>query len=159
MLRQSVLETGSAVGDLAMGLFGAFTEVPYGELPQMIQTTEKLLAAGTETVAEASFSYRGCFCSVDILCNLGEKRVELYEVKSSTGVHDIYLHDVAYQVWVLTKLGYRVEKACLVHIDSTYVRHGALELHRLFRSLMTPNPFSRSFSSILCTISSRREGS
>ena len=31
-MKESVLETGSEVGDLAMGLFGPYVEVPYGEL-------------------------------------------------------------------------------------------------------------------------------
>ena len=129
---QAVLESGSRVGDLAMGLFGEFTEVPYGEPGTMVAETARLMEAGTPIIAEASFSNNGCFCSVDILKNLGDRRVELYEVKSSTHVTEIYRYDVAYQVWVLTQLGYTVEKACLVHIDNSYVRHGELELNKLF---------------------------
>ena len=67
VMKESVLETGSEVGDLAMGLFGPYVEVPYGELGGMIEQTEKLLADGTPIMAEASFSYEGLFCSVDIL--------------------------------------------------------------------------------------------
>ena len=44
----------------------------------------------------------------------------------------IYMHDVAYQVYVLTQLGYTVVKASLAHIDSSYVRHGDLDLKQLF---------------------------
>ena len=60
--------------------------------------------------------------------NLGDKKVEIYEVKSSTEVKEIYYHDVAYQCYVLTKLGYTVEHACVVHINKEYVRHGELDL-------------------------------
>ena len=132
VMNQAVLETGSEVGDLAMGLFGDYVEVPYGDLGEMIQKTKELLDAGTPIIAEASFSYEGLFCSVDILKNLGDYRVELYEVKSSTEAKPIYHQDVAYQVYVLTKLGYTVEKACLVHINNQYVRHGELDLQQLF---------------------------
>ena len=132
VMKESVLETGSEVGDLAMGLFGPYVEVPYGDHGGMIEQTEKLLADGTPIIAEASFSYEGLFCSVDILKNLGNRRVELYEVKSSTEAKPIYYHDVAYQVYVLTKLGFAVEKACLVHINNQYVRHGELNLQELF---------------------------
>ena len=34
-MNQSVLDTGLVVGDLAMGLFGDFTEVPFGDLGEM----------------------------------------------------------------------------------------------------------------------------
>ncbi len=132
VMNQAVLETGLEVGDLAMGLFGDFVEVPYGDLTEMIAVTDRLLQEGVENIAEASFSWEGCFCSVDILRNLGEKKVELYEVKSSTSVHDIYLHDVAYQMYVLEQLGFRVEKACLVHLNKEYVRGKELEIEKLF---------------------------
>ncbi len=132
VMDQAVLDTGSEVGDLAMGLFGDFTEVPYGDLSGMILETERLLAAGTGIIAEASFSYEGLFCSVDILKNCCGGEVELYEVKSSTSVHDIYYHDVAYQMYVLESLGYDVVRACLVHINREYVRGKELELDKVF---------------------------
>ena len=132
VVNQAVLDRGNDVGDLAMGLFGDYVEVPYGDLSGMIAKTEELVEAGTPIIAEASFSFDGLFCSVDILKNLGDRRVELVEVKSSTRVSDIYLHDVAYQVYVLTHLGFTVEKACLAHINSDYVRHGELDLQALF---------------------------
>ena len=133
VMNQAVLQAGSEVGDLAMGLFGPYTEVPFGDLKDMIAETERLLAEGTEIITEASFAYDGLFCSADILKNLGNARVELYEVKSSTSVHEIYLHDVAYQMYVLESLGFTVEKASLVHIDKDYVRGRELEIEKLFR--------------------------
>lgn len=134
VMNQVVLSTGNDVGDLAMGLFGEYTEVPFTDkLGDMIPATQKLIDDGVKNICEASFSYDGCFCSVDILRNLGNKKVELYEVKSSISVHWIYEHDVSYQHYVLTKLGYDVQKVCLVHIDNTYIRHGELELDKLFK--------------------------
>lgn len=130
---QAVLERGNAVGDLAMGLFGDYVEVPFGDLGEMIRRTEALLDADTPVIAEASFSYEGLFCSVDLLVNHGGRRVEMVEVKSSTHVTDIYVHDVSYQYYVLTSLGYAVEKVSLAHLDSGYVRHGDLDLGQLFR--------------------------
>lgn len=133
VMNQAILSAGNDVGDLAMGLFGEYTEVPYSEhLSEMIPATQKLIEEGVKNICEASFSYDGCFCSVDILRNLGGNKVELYEVKSSTSVKWIYEHDVSYQYYVMTKLGYEVQKACLVHINNQYVRHGELELDKLF---------------------------
>ena len=132
VLNQAVLDTGNEVGDLAMGLFGAYTEVPYGDLTEMIRITEDLIDKGEQVIAEASFSYDGMFCSVDILKNPGCGNVEIYEVKSSTSVHDIYYHDVAYQMFVLEKCGFHVNRACLVHINREYVRGAELEIEKLF---------------------------
>ena len=131
-VNQAVFDRGNMVGDLAMGLFGEYVEVPFGELGEMISRTTEMINENTPIIAEASFSFNGLFCSVDILKNHGNRRVELVEVKSSTKVSDIYLHDVAYQYYVLTKLGYEVETASLAHINSGYVRHGDLDLQQLF---------------------------
>ena len=132
VMNQNVLNTGSMVGDLAMGLFGPYIEVPYGDLGEMLRETDRLIEEGASIIAEASFSYEGNFCSVDILKNHGNKKVEIYEVKSSTSVSDIYHYDAGYQYYVLNGLGYTVENVCLVTIDNSYVRHGELELDKLF---------------------------
>lgn len=132
VMNQTILDNGNKVGDLAMGMFGDFTEVPFGDAGEMIAITKELLDAGVQIITEASFAYEGLFCSVDILKNLGGNRVELYEVKSSTKVNDIYYDDVAYQSYVLRSLGYEVVKACVIHINNQYERHGALNLDELF---------------------------
>ena len=138
VMNETVLETGNEVGDLAMGIFGDFTEVTVykedGKIDnaQMIVRTKEEIEKGTKIICEASFSYDGLFCSVDILKNLGNNEVEIYEVKSSTEIKDIYLQDVSYQHYVLTKLGYDVKNVSLVYINNQYVRHGELELNKLF---------------------------
>ena len=132
VMDEAILEKGQEVGDLARGLFGAYTVVEFGDYPDMLMQTQELLENGTENIAEASFAYKGLFCRVDILRNLGGNKCELYEVKSSSSVHDIYYHDVAFQYYVLTKLGYEVTKACLVHINKKYIRRGELDIHELF---------------------------
>ena len=69
---------------------------------------------------------------VDVLHVEEDGSVTLYEVKSSTSVKEIYLHDVSIQYYVLAKLGFRVKSANVVHIDSGYVRGEELELEKLF---------------------------
>lgn len=139
VMNQAVLDAGSAVGDLAMGLFGDFVEVTAQkedgslDFAAMLRRTQEELARGTENVCEATFSREGLFCSVDILRNLGGGEVEVYEVKSSTEVKEIYLHDLSFQVYVLRRCGFTVKKACIVHINNQYVRHGEIDLHELFK--------------------------
>ena len=132
LTNEALFDTGNQVGDLAMGLFGKFVEVPFGNLSEMIKATQKLISTGEKVIAEASFSFDGNFCSVDILKNLGNNIVEIYEVKSSTSVKDVHIDDVAFQRYVLTMLGYNVSKVCIVHINNSYVRKGELELNELF---------------------------
>ncbi|MBR6028180.1 MAG: DUF2779 domain-containing protein [Clostridia bacterium] len=131
-VNQAVLDRGNAVGDLAMGLFGPYVEVPFGDLSGMIAETERLLAAGTPVITEASFSYDGLFCSADILLNHGGGRVSVVEVKSATHLSEMNIHDVSYQYYVLTGLGYTVDRVSLCCLNAGYVRHGELALDQLF---------------------------
>lgn len=62
VMNQGVLNTGNEVGDLAMGLFGSYAEVPFSkDLGEMIPITEKLIEEGVENICEASFSYGKSF--------------------------------------------------------------------------------------------------
>jgi len=68
---------------------------------------------------------------IDVLHVKG-REVSLYEVKSSTGLKDIYLHDVSIQYYVLAHLGFSVKDAYVVHVNNSYVRGDELDLHELF---------------------------
>lgn len=128
----SLFETGRQVGELAKGLFGKYEDVPYEkDFNLRLKKTDVLLQDKPNVITEASFIWNNNFCSVDILKNDADG-VEIYEVKSSTEIKDIYYDDVAYQYFVLTSLGYNVKKACIVYINNEYVRSGELEIEKLF---------------------------
>ena len=133
VMNDVVLKNGIAVGDLARGIFGPYKLVEYDKnLNKMVEETRQLITDGEKIIAEASFFTDGLFCSVDILKNLGDNKVELYEVKSSTDIKDIYYHDVAFQCYVLRKVGYKVVNANIIHVNGNYVRHGELSLNEFF---------------------------
>ena len=97
----------------------------------MIEDTKKILQLDKIVVTEASFVYENNFCSVDILKKDGNN-FEIYEVKSSTEVHDIYIDDISYQTYILLGLGFNVKKCSIVHLNSNYVRKEVLNLNELF---------------------------
>ena len=133
VMNQDVLDTGNEVGDLAMGYFGDYVEVPYdpADFDGMIRRTEELIANGVPNVCEATFAYDGNLCMVDIL-RVEADGVHIVDVKSSTHINDIYFHYMAYQTWVLDKCGMAVKSISLMHLNSRYVRKGELDLHELF---------------------------
>lgn len=127
-----VFKNGRVVGELAKGIFGKYEDVEFDrDLNNMIKNTQELLKKKPNVITEASFNYDNNFCSVDILKN-DIDGVEIYEVKSSSHIRDIYSDDIAYQYYILSKLGYNVKKAALVHINGEYVRKEELELDKLF---------------------------
>lgn len=143
---QSRFESGNEVGDLAMGLFGPFEEVTSLDaegkldLGEMLRKTEDCLARGVENICEASFSWDGNYCAVDILHRQGGGYA-IYEVKSSSNslVEPIsddelrhYAWDIAYQKYVLIQCGVNVTGVYLVQLNKDYVRGKDLDIQMLF---------------------------
>ena len=134
MDNQAVLDNGTKVGELAKGIFGNYTNIEYDEnLDKMIYDTKEALKESSNIITEASFKYKNNFCSIDIL-KVNGNSVEIYEVKSSTEIKDIYLDDISYQFYILNKLGYKVTKASIIYINNQYIRHGELNLSEFFNS-------------------------
>lgn len=130
--KESILENGTEVGELARNLFGEYINIEFQEnLNQMLEDTKKHLQNKPNIITEASFKYQNNFCSVDILKN-DPDGLSIYEVKSSTKIHDIYLEDISYQFYVLNSLGYPIKSANIVYLNSHYSRQGDLDLNQLF---------------------------
>lgn len=127
-----VIEVGIMVGELARGYFGEYSLVQFHPSKEaMVDETVRLLEDGSKCIAEASFLYDGCFCSVDILRKT-ESGYDLIEVKSSTEVKLEHIYDVSYQYYVLFKSGIPVNKVYIMHINNQYVRQGDIDLQGLF---------------------------
>ncbi len=132
--------TGNEVGDLARSLFGAYVNVTAVkedgslDLPGMIENTRAEMERGTSVICEASFSWEGLYCAVDLL-RRNEDGWAIYEVKSSSdGMQDQYIADVSYQKYVLEHCGVNVTGVYLVCIDTSYVLEPeGLDLHGFFR--------------------------
>lgn len=132
------MDSGNEIGDLAMRLFGDFVEVTSYkddgrlDLSKMISYTDELIKNGQSVICEASFSYNGNYCAVDILKSEGDGYA-IYEVKSSTHPSRIYAVDIAYQRYILENCGIKVTGTYLVCINSDYVYDGELKLDELFK--------------------------
>ena len=135
---ESRMEEGNVIGDLAMQIFGDFVEItalkPDGklDLSKMIADTKALMDKKTPVICEASFSYNGDYCAVDILKREGDGYA-IYEVKSSSEAKNVYITDISYQKYVLLNCGVNVTGTYLVLINKDYVFDGKLKLNELFK--------------------------
>ena len=142
----SRMEAGNEVGNLAKGLFGDYVEVTAydgdkPDLSEMIACTQVEMDKGTPILCEASFSYNGLYCAVDIL-KKEDAGWAIYEVKSSAkhkksdGTYDddkeVYIADISYQRYVLEHCGVNVTGTYLVCLNGDYIFDGTLDLSQLF---------------------------
>ena len=145
---ESLFSNGHKVGELAKEYFSAdvdvtsFNEDGGLDLSEMLSKTEEHIKLGTRAIAEASFSFGGFFCSVDILFRNDDGTYNIYEVKSSKQdkdkdkklgcVKEKYIIDAAYQQYVLTNCGIKVNKVFVVLLAEDYVRGTEFELDKYF---------------------------
>jgi len=133
---EGVLENGNNVGALACELYPGGVEIPYDgtSFEDKIIMTQDLINEGVKNIYEATFQYNGILVMVDIL-NVEDNTVVINEVKSSTDVKDVYLHDLSIQYYVLNGLGYDVQEANVIHINNEYIRGDELEINKLFTTV------------------------
>jgi hypothetical protein len=133
--QQQIFSSGHEVGKLAQQLFpGGIDAGPkesYKYQESVLYTLE-LIKKGETVIYEAAFQYDGVLIIADILVR-DQDKWNIYEVKSSTSVKDVYFLDTAIQYYVVTNSGIPVENISLVYINNQYIRKGDLDIHSLFK--------------------------
>lgn len=106
---QARLDAGNDFGDKAMAMFGPYEEMtvllPGRNIPDkkaMISKTAEHIAAGTNVICEAAFSYYNNYCAVDILRKTG-KDYNMYEVKNSASLSEQHVKDAGFQYYILNR--------------------------------------------------------
>jgi hypothetical protein len=100
--QEAIFRAGTEVGITAQGLFPGGKVIPYDgmSLDDQKKLTQAEMAVGTPILYEPAFQFDKVFVKADILRKVGEEW-DLYEVKGSTGIKEVYLNDIALQYFVL----------------------------------------------------------
>ena len=110
---------------------GGFLVEGRGQEAQKV--TQDLIGAKKEIIFQANFLRDNFNAAVDILELNTDGSYNLYEVKSTTDIDKkTHFHDLAFQVNLLEKFDLTIKKACLIHLNSEYVRRGETEINKLF---------------------------
>jgi CRISPR/Cas system-associated exonuclease Cas4 (RecB family) len=132
LINQHLLDSGTKAGELARGYFGPYSLVDYSEDKSvMLAETQRLIAARTPIICEAAFANDDGLCIVDILRQT-DGGYNIIEVKSSTGLKDQHLDDMAFQYYILNACGLPIKNVSLMHINNQYERLGELDIQKLF---------------------------
>ncbi len=126
---QLVFDTGTEVGELATTLFDGI-KVPETSFMDNINKTKELIKE-KKILFEPGFMVDGLFSRADILVPVDDEW-DIIEVKSSTSVKDVNIHDVSFQKLVYEKSGLKIRKCFLMFINKEYVRSGEVDVSELF---------------------------
>ncbi|MGO9586477.1 MAG: DUF2779 domain-containing protein [Limisphaerales bacterium] len=130
---QAVFDQGHEVGAFAKKMFpdGVEVEVDPTDFEGAIQLTQKHLSS-RRPIFEAALSANGGYTRADILNPVGKNEWDLIEVKSTTGLKDVHIPDLAFQAWVFTEAGIKIRRCFLCHINNEFVRHGEIDPKQFF---------------------------
>jgi len=128
---QYLFDQGHLVGELAKKIFPEGFNVPFEDFAVNIAMTKKLLEQRKPLFEAGVFSNR-IYSRIDILGPINEDEWEIIEVKSSTSVKEVNLHDVSFQKLCCDKAGLRIRSCKLAYINTRYVKNGEIDPKELF---------------------------
>lgn len=99
----------------------------YGEYLSLPERTTKALADGAKTIFQGRFEFNQLTFICDIVDVVGDKTVDLIEIKSSTTAKDEHEFDLAFQMVVLEGCGFTVRNISVIHVNNDYVREGEVD--------------------------------
>jgi len=117
--QQRIFDQGTMVGELATEDFhdGVLIETDYLKIPKAIKQTKEALDNSADVIFEGCFVYEDVLVRPDIIIRNDLGSWNMIEVKSSTSVKEINIHDVAVQTWVLHGCGLEMKRVFLKHIN------------------------------------------
>ena len=134
--QQIIFDSGTRIGLLAQERYpgGKLITAEYYETALALeQTADALLDASIPALFEPAFIHNNISARVDVLKHASADEWDLIEVKSATRPKDVYLRDLAIQVWIARGAGLPVRKAGLLLLNRAYVYDGKeLDLDQLF---------------------------
>ncbi len=133
---QFIFDRGTRIGELAQERYpgGRLIAAGYREAElALAQTAEALRDGSSSAFFEPAFLHEGVLARVDVLKRVRAEEWDLIEVKSATRAKDVYLRDLAIQLWIARGVGLRVRRAGLLLLNKGYIYDGKeLDLDRLF---------------------------
>ena len=133
---QAVFDTGHEVGEVACRRYPGGHRVlhDHHHIPQALSETREIIRTDTApALFEAAFEHEGVLVRADVLERLPAGGWRLIEVESTTRLKDVFILDVAVQIWVLRGAGLDVRDAGVLTLNRGYIYDGErLDLQSLF---------------------------
>ncbi len=121
----SPIDIGQEIGQKAHLLFPGgvrIDEEPWRHAEAAARTAALMVDARVPAIFEAAFECENIRIRVDVLERLAPGTWGLREVKSSSGLKDHYLDDIALQTYVLRGAGVAISSIELLHVNNKYRR-------------------------------------
>lgn len=125
-VEKAKFKEGYLIEEFAKSLFSEGIDLSKLEFNEQLEKTKELLEKRVP-LFEASFLIDNLYSRVDILFPTGDNKWDILEIKSATKINNVNFDDLAFQKYVYEKVGLKIRKCFIVHVNSEYVRQGQIE--------------------------------
>ena len=129
-MAQHLFREGDKVGEFAKKFYPEGINISFGDFKNNLEKSKELLKE-KKPLFEPGFIFQDCYARADIIVPVGDEW-DIIEVKSSSHVKDIHIHDVSFQKHVYEGAGLKIRNCYLMHMNSDYVREGEIDVKELF---------------------------
>ena len=131
-------EEGKLVKKLGRTHLGTGVFIHLGDDEKMSQETKEIMK-DSAIIYGGRLLVDGVTARYDALV-LNDGAWDVYLIKGTKQVNEIYYHELALQCYILNTLGYTVGRVHVMHLNTSYVRENTLNLDELFSICdVTPN--------------------
>ncbi|NQU84122.1 MAG: DUF2779 domain-containing protein [Parcubacteria group bacterium] len=132
---QKIFDDGYLVESYAYGLFPKGVNAQVDGFRESIFKTKKLMQEKTPVIFQPTVLANDLCCRGDIIkLNEDGERWDIYEVKGSTDVKDIHIHDLAFQKTCFEEMGFKVGELFVIFVNKEYVRRGEVDIEKFLKT-------------------------
>jgi CRISPR/Cas system-associated exonuclease Cas4 (RecB family) len=127
---QTMFDSGNKFESYANQLFPGSTKIGFNNYDEYMSLPSRTLEAiknNASTILQGRLEAEGITCIFDVLQQVGENEFDLIEIKASTKAKPEHEYDLAFQLTVLEKSGYKVRNIFIIHANKEYVRNGEID--------------------------------
>lgn len=131
---ERIFAMGREVDELSKKLFAGGVQIN-GYNQEGWENTKKALAKEEKALFQPTVVADPLACRADILTKSKKGDTwDINEVKMATAVKEEYIYDVGFQRICFENAGIKIDRTIIVHINRDYIRHGEIEIDKLFIS-------------------------
>lgn len=127
---QAVFDIGNLFESYAEQLFPDGVRIGFDNHDEYLSLparTTEALKDGATTIFQGRFEHEQLTFICDVIKIVGDKTVDLYEIKSSTKAKAEHIYDLAFQMEVLERCGFTVRTISVIHVNNQFVRAGEVD--------------------------------
>lgn len=127
---QAIFDAGHMFEAYAEALFPGGVKLGfdnYNDYLSLPVRTDRALDEGATTIFQGRFEHDQLTFICDIITVVGDKVLDLYEIKSSTKAKPEHEFDLAFQMVVLEACGFGVRNISVIHVNNQFVRNGDID--------------------------------